>query len=272
MSKMLIGNWDDPIRKVPLSDNMGNKSSAWSVQKEDVEKGWNEVGVVSDKYLLVENQQVEKLAHDIAESSGYNFTPDKTFWNGRQFMYSMVAKDYTDEVSVGDDVGLGIMFWNSYDGSTALQFKLYLQRLVCLNGMVSNDIFKSFRFKHDESSENYQEEIIEAAQIIESSRENVRYFINALRYLDKEELDFCKLSTIRQEHLSHVPTTLFGNIVDELLNYRPLGKPTAYDLLNSSTKVLWHKKKSTKADFDHNASIVDSLVNYAKLGINKEYN
>ena len=272
MSKMLIGNWDDPIRKVPLSDNMGNKSSAGSVQKEDVEKGWNEVGVVSDKYLLVENQQVEKLAHDIAESSGYNFTPDKTFWNGRQLMYSKVAKDYTDEVSVGDDVGLGIMFWNSYDGSTALQFKLYLQRLVCLNGMVSNDIFKSFRFKHDESSENYQEEIIEAAQIIESSRENVRYFINALRYLDKEELDFCKLSTIRQEHLSHVPTTLFGNIVDELLNYRPLGKPTAYDLLNSSTKVLWHKKKSTKADFDHNASIVDSLVNYAKLGINKEYN
>ena len=170
MSKMLIGNWDDPIRKVPLSDNMGNKSSAWSVQKEDAEKGWNEVGVVSDKYLLVENQQVEKLAHDIAESSGYNFAPDKTFWNGRQFMYSMVAKDYTDEVSVGDDVGLGIMFWNSYDGSTALQFKLYLQRLVCLNGMVSNDIFKSFRFKHDESSENYQEEIIEALKTAQEAQ------------------------------------------------------------------------------------------------------
>ena len=90
---------------------------------------------------------MEKLANDIATSSQYEWTNDKVFWNGRQFMYSLVAKDNTTEVSKGDDVALGMMFWNSYDGSTALQFKLYLQRLVCLNGMVSNDIFNSYRFK-----------------------------------------------------------------------------------------------------------------------------
>ena len=63
----------------------------------------------------------------------------------------------------------------------------------------------------------------------------------------KQEVDMERLAHIRQEYLPDLPVSLFGNIVDKLLNYRPLGKPTAYDLLNSSTNVLWHKKKSTKA-------------------------
>ena len=58
-------------------------------------------------------------------------------------------------------------------------------------------------------------------------------------------------------------------IVDKLLTYRVQRKPNVYDLLNCSTNVLWHKKKSTKADFDHNAYIVDSLIKYSKnSGIN----
>ena len=265
-----IGEWFDPIRKVPLEYN-GTKSNAWSVQREDLDDntGWQEVGVVSNNYLLINNMDVEKLALDIADSSEYTWEKDKVFWNGRQFMYSMIAKDYTKEVSVGDDVSLGMMFWNSYDGSTALQFRLFLQRLICLNGMVSNDVFKSYRFKHDASSENYEKDIVEASKIISSSEDNVRYFINALRYLESDELDMEKLAAIRQEYLPDLPVSLFGNIMDKLLNYRPMGKPTTYDLLNSSTNVLWHKQKSTKADFDHNAYIVDSLIKYSKnSGIN----
>ena len=185
-----IGEWFDPIRKVPLEYN-GTKSNAWSVQREDLDdnSGWKEVGVVSNNYLLINNTDVENLANDIAASSQYEWTKDKVFWNGRQFMYSLVAKDNTTEVSKGDDVALGMMFWNSYDGSTALQFKLYLQRLVCLNGMVSNDIFNSYRFKHDSSSEGYNEEIIEAAKIIDNSEDNIRYFINALRYLERDIIE-----------------------------------------------------------------------------------
>ena len=260
-----IGEWFDPIRKVPLEYN-GTKSNAWSVQREDLDdnSGWKEVGVVSNNYLLINNTDVEKLANDIATSSQYEWTNDKVFWNGRQFMYSLVAKDNTREVSKGDDVALGMMFWNSYDGSTALQFKLYLQRLVCLNGMVSNDIFNSYRFKHDSSSEGYDEQIIEAAKIIDNSEDNIRYFINALRYLEGDIIETERLAYLRENYLKDLPVSLFGNIIDKLLTYRPMGSPSAYDLLNASTNVLWHKKKSTKADFDHNAYITDGLIRYAK--------
>ena len=268
-----IGEWYDPIRKVPLEYN-GTKSNAWSVQREDLDDntGWKEVGVVSNNYLLINNIDVEKLALDVAASSHYTWEKDKVFWNGRQFMYSMIAKDYKEEVSVGDDISLGMMFWNSYDGSTALQFRLFLQRLVCLNGMVSNDVFSSYKFKHDSSSEGYEEDIIEASKIINSSNDNVRYFINALRYLENKEVNMEELEHIRERYVPDLPVSLFGNIIDKLLNYRPMGKPTAYDLLNSSTNVLWHKKKSTKADFDHNAYIVDNLIKYSQDQLNQEYN
>ena len=270
----MTSNWDASIRKVPLSSNDGIKSTAWAVQREDMIETktettvinapiWNEVGIVSNKYLLIPNKQVVELANDIADNSGLKWTEDKTFWNGKQFMYSLVAKDYTEEVSIGDDVALGMMFWNSYDGSTSLQFRLYLQRLVCLNGMVSNDVFKAHKFKHSHASEGYQDEIIEASKIITTSENRVRYFINALRHLTNDEMDMENLALLRDKYFPKLPSSLFGKIMDKLLNYRPNGKPTTYDFLNSATNLLWHKKKQTKADFDHNAYIVDSLIEYS---------
>ena len=271
---MIQSNWDAPIRKVPLSDNNGTKSCAWAVQREDyIEENtgetiinaplWKEVGVVSNNYLLIPNKQVVELANDIADSSGLQWTEDKRFWNGRQFMYSLVAKNHIEEVSIGDDVALGMMFWNSYDGSTSLQFRLYLQRLVCLNGMVSNDVFKAHRFKHSNASEGYEDEIIEASKIITTSEDRIRYFINALRYLSENEMDMENLALLREKYFPRIPTSLFGNIMDKLLNYRPNGKPTTYDFLNSATNLLWHKKKQTKSDYDHNAYLVDGLIRYA---------
>ena len=260
-----LASWDTPIRKVPL-DYMGVKSNAWSVQREDIKEdktNWTEVGVVSDRYLLIDNKNAVDLIHTIKEASIFDFEEDKIFWNGKQFMYSMVAKDTKSEVSIGDDVALGMMIWNSYDGSTALQFKLYVQRLVCLNGMVSNDIFKSYKFKHDSASENYQDEIMEAASMVNDSPVQLRYFINSLRKLNEDNLNYEKLAEIRHEYIPKLPVSLFGNIVDKLLSYRPNGKILTYDLLNAATNVLWHKPKQTKSDFDHNTYIVDSLIKYS---------
>lgn len=270
-------DWDSSIRKVPLN-YQGTKSNAWSVQREDwIEENngentitapvWKEVGVVSDKYLLINNKDVVDIIESIAEASQYNFKHDKMFWNGKQFMYSMTTSDVKYDVDVGDDVSLGMMIWNSYDGSTALQFKLYLQRLVCLNGMVSNDIFKSYKFKHNIGSENYQEEIMESVSMIEDSQVNIRHFINGLRRMNEDNLNAEKLALIRQEYIPNLPVSLFGNVIDKLLSYRPHGKLLTYDLLNAATNVLWHKKKQTKADFDHNAYVVDNLIKY----VNSDY-
>ena len=76
-----------PIRKVPL-EFQGISSSAFSVQMEK-KKGWNEVGVVSNKYLLIPNQEVKELADDIVEESTLDWSPLKTFFDGRRYFYGV---------------------------------------------------------------------------------------------------------------------------------------------------------------------------------------
>ena len=76
-----VPEWYSPIRKVPL-EYMGVKSNAWSVQIENLtdKSEWQELGVVSDNYLLIDNTKVEELINDIAAASGYHWEKDKIFW------------------------------------------------------------------------------------------------------------------------------------------------------------------------------------------------
>ena len=87
-----------PIRKVPL-DYDGISSSAYAVQMQHPDKPsenglidgheWKETGVVSNSYLLVDNDNVRKAANQVAEESKLQFVHDKTFFNGRSYAYSM---------------------------------------------------------------------------------------------------------------------------------------------------------------------------------------
>ena len=251
-----------PIRKVPLDYN-GIQSSAFSVQMEKVKEGelpkWNEVGVVGNKYLLIPNKEVKLLADEIAEESNLTWEPLRTFFDGRRYFNARICKSQTSEVSEGDDVALGMGFWNSYDGSTALSFRLFLVRLVCTNGMVTKDFFSSYRFKHDNTSENYQEEIIKAANIINNSEEQVEVIMDGFRKLNGMKLDLSGLQIIRGK-LPALPVTTWGKIVDQYLSKHHNRDNNWWEFYNACTDILWHDKKPTTASFTHNAYITDQLL------------
>ena len=146
-----------PIRKVPLDYN-GIGSSAYAVQMQhptDTIPEWKETGVVGSSYMLLPNEEVKNAAHQVAEECKIDFTHDKTFFNGRNYVYSMKSNHVAGEVKAGDDVALGMQFWNSYDGSKAFGFAMMLYRLVCTNGMMSKDNFNTYRFKHEPKSEDW---------------------------------------------------------------------------------------------------------------------
>ena len=258
-----------PIRKVPLDYN-GIQSSAFSVQMEKVKEGelpkWNEVGVVGNKYLLIPNKEVNLLADEIANESNLTWEPIRTFFDGRRYFTGRIAKSQTSEVSEGDDVALGMGFWNSYDGSTALSFRLFLVRLVCTNGMMTKDFFSSYRFKHDNTSEDYQEEIIKAANIINNSEEQVEIVMNKFRKMNGMEFNMDALSGIRK-HLPAIPVTTWGRIVDQYLRKHEnvvigdiTNNASYWTFYNACTDILWHDKKPTTASFNHNAYITDQLL------------
>jgi len=257
-----------PIRKVPLDYN-GIQSSAFSVQIEKVDNDlntkWNEVGVVGNKYLLIPNKEVKLLADDIAAESNLNWEPLRTFFDGRRYFNGRICKAKTSEVQKGDDVALGMGFWNSYDGSMALSFRLFLVRLVCTNGMVTKDFFSSYRFKHDNTSENYQDEIIKAADLINNSDEQVETIMNGFRKMNNMNLDLTELQMIRK-NLPSLPVTTWGKIVDRYLSKYHTDENTHsytnnyWEFYNACTDILWHDKNPTTASFSHNAYITDTLL------------
>tara|TARA_E500000305_G_scaffold16729_1_gene12484 strand:+ start:1701 stop:2480 length:780 start_codon:yes stop_codon:yes gene_type:complete len=247
-----------PIRKVPL-EFQGISSSAYSVQMEK-KKGWNEVGVVSSKYLLIPNKEVKELADDIVDESTLDWSPLKTFFDGRRYFYGLQCNSFQQDVAKDDPVGIGVGFWNSYDGSTALSFKLFIIRLACTNGMMTKDYFHNFRFKHDKTSEGYEKELIQAVDIINNCGDKAEDVISRMSKLTKSPLvDTYDLKGLRNS-IPKIPTSTWGKMVDRYLDTYQSEMDNQWGFLNAATDVLWHNEKPTVSSFNHNQYITDSLL------------
>jgi len=264
------------IRKVPL-DYEGITSSAFAVQRKEIKNNkdgtgreeWKECGVVGQKYLLIPNSDVKDMADNIADSCNADFEEAKTFFDGRRYFYGLVSKTHTTEIAEGDDVALGLGFWNSYDGSTALKMRMFLMRLICTNGMMTNDHFNSYRFKHDHTREGYEDEMMQVVDIINGCGDSVEKIAGNFRAMTNLEMDLDALKIARKD-IPALPTTTWGKITDRYLegyvnddDNSALTKNTMWDFYNACTDVLWHEKKPTVASFQHNAYVTDNLLSIA---------
>jgi len=256
------------IRKVPL-DYQGVQSSAYSVQTYDLNKKtdmleWKEVGTVGSNYLLVPNNEVKEMAEEIAFQSDSIFHEDKTYFDGKRYVTSYIAKDNSvGEVEVGDDVAIGFQMWNSYDGSTSLGFRMMLYRLICTNGMMSKVNLSKYRFRHSIGSDDWKNELEAVAHSLKTAcrgdNNSVHSMINRFKILNNQDLDLDSLSDIRFNHISDIPKQLWGSIVDRFLQKN---EQNGWQFLNAATDELWHKEKPTIASYNHNASIIDGLCNW----------
>ena len=255
-----------PIRKVPLDYN-GISSSAFAVQMQhpggtDALPEWKEAGVVGNSYMLLPNEEVKDAAHQVAEECKIDFVHDKTFFNGRNFVYSMKSQHVAGEVKVGDDVALGMQFWNSYDGSKAFGFAMMLYRLVCTNGMMSKDHFNTYRFKHQPSNENWEEsleQVVSNINNLSNGSQNLDDLIKNLRSLNNLEVTTNELGRIRHKYIKDIPVQLWGKIVDLYTDPHNHIPHNGWSLLNTATDLLWHKEKPTVSSYGQNATIVDGL-------------
>ena len=256
-----------PIRKVPLDYN-GISSSAYSVQMQHqtetdtTNTKWKETGVVGHSYMLLPNEEVKEAANQVAKECNLNFTFDKTFFNGRSYAYSMKSDHVCGEIAQGDDVALGMQFWNSYDGSKAFGFAMMLYRLICTNGMMSKDYFNTYRFTHEPSSSDWHEnleQVVTNINNLSGGSSNIDEFLGRLKSLSNLNVTSEELGKIRHNHLKDIPVQLWGNIVDKYTDPTNKAPHNGWTLLNTATDLLWHKKKPTVASYGQNATIVDGL-------------
>ena len=255
------------IRTEPLITEMSgmrvNKLSVmnWQPNKDTGIEEDTGVGVVSENYLLINNSEVKEVAWEIADKTDFQWNEGRTFWDGKRFMYTLKTNEPVGTVKVGDDVALGLQFWNSYDGSTAFSFRYMLYRLACLNGMTFTDTFHSYRFKHQPKSQNWDQTILDNSKRINESIGDgtLEDVLARMKCMSKTQLYIDDLGLLRKEHLNKLPTNTWGEIIDRFLTEEP--DYTAWDMLNAGTNVLWHKEKPTKASLDHNAYVTEGVIN-----------
>jgi hypothetical protein len=251
-----------PIEKRRLVTPDGMRSNGHTVRLVDATQpgGWRECGVVGPSYLLVENTAVRDLAYEVADRSGLGFETERTFFDGKRFgLYMAATEKGVVETVVGDFVGLGIAFQNSYDGSQKLQASLYVNRLACLNGMIVPDLLGRVAVKHDPSGVHWEEEVSRVLAAVERAPERLYRFAEAARSLASMRITASRLREIRSEVLASMPVTLWGQTVDRLLASEEL---TGWGLLNAATNVLWHADKPTQATYSHNEAVTSALVKY----------
>ena len=144
---------------------------------------------------------------------------------------------------------------------------MFLMRLVCTNGMMTNDHFNSYRFKHDHTSEGYEDEMMQVVDIINGCGDSVEQIAKKFRTMNTCSMDMERLKLIRNQ-IPTLPTTTWGKITDRYLegystddDNPAFDSNTMWDFYNACTDVLWHDKKPTVASFQHNAYVTDNLLN-----------
>ena len=254
-----------PIEKAPLFARDAMKSRGYSVRLADPDApvGWREVGVVSPSYLLVPNAEVREMAADVAEASGVPWAEDRVFFDGRRFAYGLVADPETvyAEVTVGDVLGIGLLFENSYDGSRRLGASLYVHRLACANGMLAPTRLARIRFKHSRGSASWRSEVASTLAVLGAAPERLSQFASLCGRLARHRLGTPELAAIREQALAGLPVSLWGRVVDR---YLAAEEPTGWGLLNAATAVCWHAERPTVADFTHNETATSGLLHYAE--------
>ena len=252
-----------PVEKVRLVTPGAERSAAYSVRVRRPDGSSHEAGVVSDAYLLVENERVRDLACEAAYRSGLGFTEERVFWDGKRYSLFLAARERgLIEVAPGDAVGLGIAFSNSYDGSQRLAASLYVLRLACSNGMVAPELFRRATFRHVPAGQHWEAEVARALSVLDAAHVGLARFAEACRALKGMRLTASRLREVRRGPLASVPVTLWGQVLDRMLEHERLDDGL-YALLNAATAETWHAEKATAATYRHNEAATTGLVRYA---------
>ena len=274
-----------PIRKIRLQTYDGVVSGKYSIQthykqldttnytnadEEEWIEGWQEAGVVGHDYLGIPNSQVLKLANEVINNTalGYQWKLLKTFWNGKKFKLFFIsdqAFDIADPNQSTDNIALGLMYENSYDGSTALSVRLTLTRVICTNGMISHQFLPGIKVLHNLSNEDkYMQELGRIESMLDTGIENNLVVKPAFIEMNQSYLDTDMITVLRRKYIKDLPTNTFGKCIDKFTK-DPISKHSAteWDLYKALTAQLWHEENDSIATFKWNSYVTDGFINFA---------
>jgi len=260
------GIWpDSPIRKV--RGHTGSNDLHYAVEIKDADGNWHLASkpgrLLSPSYLLVENTELRRMAEEVALLTGYTWKPYREYFDGTRYQYMLVSEDFTAEVAPGDNVRAAIRAHQSYDGSQKAGAEVFVERLVCSNGMLTKDLLFSFEFKHKISEnggrEDWMKELERASYEIRTLPLNFEKFAGQLRNLREQNVGHYEMQAFAIALPPTFPVSTYGEILQRFYKHE---EPTVFGLLNASTYVTWHqdRQKVTIQDYKRNEELVKMLT------------
>ena len=252
------------IQTTPLTTINGNETNYLGLEiKNDrsEEEEWLPLDKpVTDNYLLVQNSEVLSIATQLVNEN--NLTIDmhkqKQMFNGRQFKLFLPLEDHLQkEIQPGDTVRTGLVFQNSYDMSMSFGFSIYLERLLCSNGMTGISQFPFVKFRHTHKSADWMDEIFRTSSALQATGA-FNQVIDKLAEMTQIRVDYDWCVNNYKELMTDIPSNLADPIIR---NFFQKGDDSMWALMNAGTDIMWHKESGNQfASIKHNGTFVNNLI------------
>ena len=262
------GLWpDSEIRKV--RGHTGTNDLHYAVEIQDADGHWHLASkpgrLLSPHYLLVHNRELKAMAEEVAVLTGYTWRPYREYFDGTRYQYMLASEDFHEEVAPGDAVRAAIRAQQAYDGTQRATTDVFVERLVCSNGMLVKDRLFRFEFEHKidtgGGAEHWKRELERASYEIRHLAVNFERFVGTLRQLREQPVGHGEMRRFTEALPAAFPSSTYGEIVRRFYEEE---EPTAFGLLNAATYVTWHQgPKATVQDYRRNEQLVELLTDFS---------
>jgi hypothetical protein len=122
---------------------------------------------------------------NIVQKNGFAYT-DAVALNGGAVTVVTARSERPDEIRKGDEVYREIKLINGFDGKTSLSVSFSTLRIVCMNGLVSEEQNSVFKFRHTIS---VQDRMAVSLKVFDQSVEFHEKFIRTSKMLAEKAVD-----------------------------------------------------------------------------------
>lgn len=230
--------YDFPVELQDLFTSDGKQSARKAVVRTDMNKIIGEVGA---NYKLVNHRPIFEKAEAFIKTFGTPTIKYTSINDGAKILGTYTFKEVTEEVKVGDRVGLVINAVNTHDGSQAVKLSLGGLRLTCLNGNSVMDAEFNASYRHTGKN-------IEGGQILDLVIPQPEMVMGAfqgafkdwrqwaVQPLSKDDIGVFKQRAVEEGIITSKILTTPENLLEDY---------TAWGLYNQFTWQITHGEKDT---------------------------
>ncbi len=230
----------------------------------------------SSRYMPIQNRDAFSVIANIQEVNSNVSIKTMGHMKGKPFAKLKFGEMNIGEKKRGDILNKYVYFINSFDGTSSLKFQIFIERLVCMNGLVSSTNTDTWAFSHTTNASGKVAGLVNTLKIIDGSfvkseetfnllsektidSKLVDDLLNELFPVDEEKKRLTTISTKSQEKIKEYISNADNGFIR---------KDSAWNLYNGITRYITHDKANKKGEVNEHSLVSGALHNENKIALN----